>query len=246
MNRIANLGVAVIALALGACATVPENQRVAHDPWEPFNRTMYTVNSGFDKATLRPLAKGYRAVTPSPVRKGFTNFFKNLSTPRSVLNNFLQGKPRQGFSETGRFLLNSTIGIGGVFDVATAGGMDEYPEDFGQTLAVWGVPDGPYVVLPFFGPKTLRGAVAVPFDMVASPLFHYDNSSVRDKLRIMRTIDLRYRLLSTDSLLEESKNPYLTLRESYLQNREYEIYDGEPPEEDDEFFDELFEDEEDY
>lgn len=246
MNRIAKMLVAAVALSLGACATVPESQRVEHDPWEPFNRTLYSFNNGLDSVTTKPLAKGYRAITPSPIRKGFTNFFKNLTTPRSILNNFLQGKPGRGFSETGRFLLNSTVGIGGIFDVATAGGMEEYQEDFGQTLAVWGVPDGPYVMIPLFGPKTLRGTVALPFDIVAGPLYDYRNSSVRDKLTVMRIVELRYRLLATDKIIEESKNPYLTLRESYLQNREYEIYDGEPPEEEDEFFDELFEDEEDY
>lgn len=246
MNRIAKLGLAVVAMSLGACASVPENQRVEHDPWEPFNRTMYSFNNGLDMVTTKPLAKGYRAITPSPIRKGFTNFFKNLTTPRSILSNFLQGKPGRGFSETGRFLLNSTIGVGGFIDVATAGGMEEYPEDFGQTLAVWGVPEGPYVMVPFFGPKTLRGTVALPFDFVAGPLYDYRNSSVRDKLTVMRVIELRYRLLATDKIIEESKNPYLTLRESYLQNRQYEIYDGDPPEEEDEFFDELFEDEEDY
>jgi phospholipid-binding lipoprotein MlaA len=246
MNRIARIGIVVVALSLGACASVPEQQRVDHDPWEPFNRTMHSFNDGLDKVTLRPLAKGYQAITPGPVRKGFSNFFQNLTTPRSILNNFLQGKPSRAFSETGRFILNSTVGIGGIFDVAPAGGMDEYPEDFGQTLAVWGVPDGPYVVVPVFGPRTLRGVAAMPFDIVASPLYHYENSSVRDKLRVMRLIDLRYRLLATDKLLEDSKNPYLTLRESFLQNRKYEIFDGEPPEEEDEFFDELFDDEEDY
>lgn len=235
-----------MALSLGACATVPENQRADHDPWEPFNRTMYSFNDGVDSVTTEPLAKGYRAVTPSPVRKGFTNFFKNLTTPRSILNNFLQGKPGRGFSETGRFVLNSTVGIGGIFDVATAGGMEEYQEDFGQTLAVWGVPDGPYIVVPIFGPKTLRDALALPLDFVADPLYQYENTSVRDKLTVMRIIDLRYRLLATDAIIEDSKNPYLTMRESYLQNREYEIHDGEPPEDEDEFFDELFEDEEGY
>ena len=224
---------------------MPKEQRVEHDPWEPLNRSIYAFNTGFDNVTTKPLAKGYRAIMPSPVRKGFTNFFKNLTTPRSILNNFLQGKPGRGFSETGRFLLNSTIGIGGFIDVATAGGMEEYREDFGQTFAVWGVPDGPYVMLPFLGPQTLRDTIAYPLDIVAGPLYDYRNSSIRDKLTVMRIIELRYRLLATDDFLNQSKDPYITLRESYLQNREYEIYDGEPPE-DDEFFDEFLEDDEDY
>ena len=163
-------------------------------------------------------------------------------TPRSSLNNFLQGKPAHGFSELGRFLFNSTLGIGGIFDVATASGMEEYPEDFGQTAAVWGMHDGPYVVLPILGPRTLRDAVFLPLDILADPLVHYENTSVRDKLYGIGIIDLRYRLLAAEKLLQDSKDPYLTVRESYLQNREYQVYDGEPPE-DDEFFDEFLDEE---
>jgi phospholipid-binding lipoprotein MlaA len=178
------------------------------------------------------------------VRKGVTNFFRNLGKPASALNNVLQGKPANGFSELVRFLVNSTIGIGGLIDVATASGMDDFPEDFGQTAAVWGVSDGPYVMLPLLGPKTLRDAVFLPLDIVADPLFHYNNSSVRDPLYGLRLIDLRYRLMAIEKLLDDSKDAYVTVRESYLQNREFEIYDGEPPEDDffDEFFDEEFED----
>jgi phospholipid-binding lipoprotein MlaA len=119
--------------------------------------------------------------------------------------------------------------------------MEEYQEDFGQTLAVWGVPDGPYVMLPLLGPQTLRDAVMLPFDMAADPLYYYESGSLRQNLIILRIIDLRYRVLPADQLLEDSKDPYLTLRESYLQNREYEIYDGAPPV-DDEFFDEFLDD----
>ena len=195
-----------------------------------------------DKATTRPLARGYRKIIPGPVRKGVSNFFRNLTTPSSVVNNFLQGKPARGFSEFGRFLFNSTLGLAGLIDVATAGGMEEYREDFGQTAAVWGVPDGPFIMLPILGPQTLRDALLMPLDIIADPLYHYDNSSVRDKLTIVRLIDLRYRLLATDKLLADSKDPYVTIRESYLQNREYEIYDGDPPEDDD-FFDDFLEEE---
>ena len=126
--------------------------------------------------------------------------------------------------------------------MASAGGMAEYPEDFGQTAAVWGVPDGPFVTLPLLGPQTLRGALLLPLDIAADPLYHYEVTSVRDPLIALRLIDLRYRLLPTDTLLEKSRDPYLTLRESFLQNREYEIHDGDPPE-DDEFFDEYYDDE---
>ena len=230
----------LLASLLGACASVPPEQRTDSDPWEPLNRPIYSVNTAFDKVTLKLLAKGYEKVLPRPVRTGVTNFMKNLVTPRSAVNNFLQGKPAYGFTELGRFVLNSTIGIGGLFDVATATGLEAHREDFGQTAAVWGVPDGPYVMLPFLGPQTLRDAVLLPIDIASSLLYHYDNSSVRDKLYILRAIELRERLFAVDKLLEDSKDRYITVRESYLQNREYQVYDGDPPE-DDEFFDEFLE-----
>jgi len=204
------------------------------------NRPIFIVNLNFDKVTTKPLAKGYRKIIPGPVRKGISNFFNNLVAPRSAINNFLQGKPGRGVSEIGRFVINSTIGVGGLIDIATPSGLEEYREDFGQTAAVWGVPDGPYVMLPFLGPHTLRDAILTPVNIVVDPLFQYHNSSVRDKLYLLRLIDLRYRLLTADKFLDDSKDKYVTTRESYLQNREYEVYDGDPPEDDD-FFDEFLE-----
>ncbi len=233
---------ALCVVLLGGCASVPEDARSEADPWEPANRPIYAFNRGLDTVTTKPLAKGYEKVVPKPVRKSITNFFKNLRTPGSSINNFLQGKPKRGFTELARFVFNSTIGVGGLFDVATAGGIEENFEDIGQTAAVWGVPDGPYVMIPILGPSTLRDAVLWPLFIVSSPLYHYDNTSVRDKLYILRAIEVRQRLLVLEKQLEESQDPYITLRESYLQNRQFEIYDGEPPE-DDEFFDEFFEDE---
>ncbi len=234
--------VAVAALVLSGCTTVPADQKIESDPWESMNRSLFSLSTNVDKVTTRPLAQGYKKVVPRPVRRSVSNFFHNLTTPHSALNNFLQGKPRNGFSEIGRFLFNSTLGIGGLFDVATAGGMEEYDEDFGQTAAVWGIPDGPYVMLPFLGPRTLRDAVLLPLDMMADPIFHYKNTSARDKLVVLGIIDLRYRLLPTDKFLNDSKDPYVTLRESYLQNREFEVYDGDPPVDED-FFDEFLEEE---
>lgn len=235
---------ALCALLLGGCASVPEDARSEADPWEPMNRPLFAFNRGLDKATTKPLAKGYEKVLPQPVRTGISNFFRNLRTPASSINNFLQGKPKRGFSELGRFVFNSTLGVGGIFDIATAGGIESYKEDFGQTAAVWGVPDGPYVMIPLLGPSTLRDGLLFPLSLITDPLYHYDNTSVRDKLVVLRVIETRARLLPLESTLEESKDPYLTLRESYLQNREFEIYDGEPPE-DDEFYDEFLEEDDD-
>ena len=231
----------LLASLLGACASVPAEQRTDSDPWEQLNRTLYSVNTGIDKVSLRPLAKGYDKVMPRPVRSSVSHFMDNLVTPASAVNNFLQGKPANGFTELARFVFNSTLGIGGLFDVAAAGGIEAHSEDFGQTAAVWGVPSGPYVMLPFLGPSTLRDAVMLPLDILSNPLYHYEVTSVRDKLYALRLIDLRYRLLPVDKLLEGSKDKYITTRESFLQNRRYEVYDGYPPE-DDAFLDEFLED----
>ena len=241
-----NLFAAAAVALLSGCASTPadvDDSRVAYDPAESLNRGIYKFNDGLDRVTTKPLARGYQAITPSPVRRGIGNFFHNLTVPRSALNNFLQGKPDRGLDDVARLLLNSTIGIGGLFDFASYAGLERYDEDFGQTLAVWGVPDGPFVTLPILGPRTLRDAFTEPLDMFAYPLYHYDNSSVRDPLVVLRIIDLREGLLSAEELLKDSKDPYVTIRESYLQNRRYEIFDGEPPVDDDDLYDELFDNE---
>lgn len=226
------------AVAACLCACASGDTRVAHDPLEPLNRGIYEFNDVMDRALLKPVARGYKKIVPSILRRGVTNFSDNLATPGSALNNFLQGKPARGFDDLARFLFNSTIGIGGLIDVASSGGLEEYNEDFGQTLAVWGVPIGPYIVMPFRGPGTLRDAFAMPVDIWTDPLYHYDDSSVRDKVYVLRIINLRSRLLTADSLIEDSKDPYITIRESYLQNRNYVIHDGDPPVDED-FYDDF-------
>lgn len=225
-----------VAVLLAGCAS--SASRVDHDPWEPVNRGIYRFNDVGDRVLIKPVAKAYKKVVPQFMRRGVSNFSDNLGTPRSALNNFLQGKPKRGFDDIARFLFNSTLGVGGLVDIASAGGLEEYDEDFGQTFAVWGVPDGPYLVLPFMGPSTLRDAFGRPLDVLADPLYHYENSSVRDPLYVLRIIDLRTRLLSAESLLEDSQDPYITLRESYLQNRNYVIHDGDPAVDDD-FYDDF-------
>ena len=229
---------------LSGCATTEpadeESARVEYDPFENWNRKVHSLNMKFDKYALRPAARGYKKVVPAPIRRGITNFFSNLTTPRSALNNFLQGKPKRGFSELGRFVFNSTIGLAGFIDVASAGGMERYDEDFSETLAVWGVPDGPYIVLPFWGPNMGADVVALPVDYYSDLWTHYDNSSVRSKVWGLRLVDLRYRLLSADAILEDSPDPYVAVREAFMQNRTFRIYDGEPPSDEDEYEDELF------
>lgn len=252
MNPLRSLRPALAAALLAAlaatsgCAANGNSVRTAPetDPWEPTNRSIYAINDTVDRYTLKPIARGYRTVVPSVVRTGVSNFSNNLSTPASAFNNLLQGKPIRSLSDVTRFVINTTIGIGGLFDPAAAGGLERYNEDFGQTLAVWGVPDGPFVVLPIVGPSTLRDAVAFPVNWVTDVQFWIDESSVRDKINGLRLVDLRHRLLPADRFLEESKDPYVTLRESYLQNRRFEIYDGDPPVDDD--FYEDFDDFEDF
>ncbi len=248
MRRLPLILVISISVILGACAgptstARSENtaDRSAGDPWEPLNRGIYAVNNGLDKAALKPVAKGYRKVLPAFVRRGVGNFYANLRTPLTIINQVLQGKGRAAFSDTGRFLLNSTVGIGGLFDPATPAGLEEHREDFGQTLATWGVPDGPFVMVPLLGPRTLRDALAIPLNFLGQPLYHYDNTSVRDKLWGLEAIDVRARLLAADTFLEDSFDPYVTIRGAYQQNRNFLIYDGEPPEEYDEFLDESLE-----
>ncbi|MCH7821793.1 MAG: VacJ family lipoprotein [Proteobacteria bacterium] len=238
------LALLLIAGQLAACATNPQNDdespSAEYDPWEPMNRKVYGLNVAIDTISTRPIAKAYKKVMPPFARRSVSNVFDNLTTPRSALNNFLQGKPARGFNEIGRFLFNSTIGIGGLIDIATLGGMERYDEDFSQTFAVWGLPEGPYIMLPIFGPHSLLDAVSLPINIYSNLQVHIDDTSLRDKLYGLRLIDARQRLLAAGKLLDDSQNPYITIRESYLQNREYKIYDGDPPLED---FYEFFDDE---
>lgn len=245
LNR--TLFVLCSVLALGACASQSVNDaaRSAADPWEPVNRPIYAFNHGLDTVLLRPLAKGYEFILPQFVRTGIGNFSTNLRTPLGGINNLLQGKGSAAASDLGRFLLNSSVGVLGLFDVATKAGLEKHTEDFGQTLAVWGVPAGPFLTLPFFGPSTLRDATAMPLNIAADPLLYYKESSVRDKIYFVRLIDLRQRLFAAEALIKESPDRYVTLRESYLQRRQYLIYDGDPPIDDD-FYDDFIDDDEDF
>jgi len=225
----------LITMSLAACATT-ENP----DPLEKFNRAMFTVNRVGDKIIYKPFGKAYKAIVPSFARKGVNNFFDNLMTPRSSVNNFLQGKPGRGFSELARFVFNSTIGVGGLFNIAAAGDLERYDEDFSQTLAVWGIPEGPYVVIPIWGPRSLLSTAALPVDFRSDLQNHFSNTGTRDKLYVLRVIDARSRLLTTEAILMKSHDPYIAFREAFLQNRQFNIYDGDPPiEEEIYFFDEA-------
>jgi phospholipid-binding lipoprotein MlaA len=238
ITTIVLLCVVVIAGCAPTGTVSPPDQRAPSDPWEPVNRRIDNFNTTFDKATLKPIAKGYRKVLPNFARRGVSNFFENLGTPGVAINNVLQGKPGAGLNDLGRFVFNSTLGVAGLFDIATPMGLPAHDEDFGQTLAVWGVGSGPYFVIPFLGPSTVRDALTIPLDRASNPLYWYEERSVRDKLTVLQVIDLRARLLNAEGFLENSNDAYITLRESYLQNRNYKIHDGNPPIEDD-FYDDF-------
>jgi phospholipid-binding lipoprotein MlaA len=234
--------VLVAALAAG-CAGVPARELPpTPDRIERVNRGIDGFNRKVDRHFLRPIARGYEKVLPRVVRKGIGNFFDNLGEPVNFVGNMLQGKFAAAGKDVGRFLFNSTAGIGGLFDLATPAGMPRSDEDFGQTFAVWGIPSGPYLVLPFFGPTTLRDGFGDVLDIPADLLYSIEERSVRDKLVALDVIDTRTRFLGADDAYYDALDPYVFLRESYLQHRTYVIYDGDPPLED--FPEDELEDEE--
>ena len=197
------------------------------DPFEPVNRQIYKFNDVTDRYVLRPVAKGYKWVTPDPVEVGVSNFFDNVTYPVTIVNDFLQGKFKQGFSDTGRLLVNSTVGLLGFFDVATGMGLERHNEDFGQTFAKWGFASGPYLVVPLFGPRTVRSGIGDLANIQVNPLVQYNNTSIRDKLLILWTIDTRAALIGPDELVREAFDPYLFVRDAYIQNREFLANDGD-------------------
>ncbi len=235
-------------LLVSGCATsipaAPPEERAEYDPWEPLNRRISSFNDSVDRVTLKPLAKGYETIFPRFARTGINNFFNNLRTPLHIVNNLLQGKVIRSVSETGRFIVNSSVGIGGLIDAGTAMGFETYREDFDQTFAVWGISDGPYFVVPFLGPSTVRGAFSIPFDSAADPIFYIDHDRTRLTVKFLDLVNTRQQLFAAEALIENSYDRYLAIRESYLQNREFLIYDGDPPVDDD-FYDDFedFEDE---
>jgi phospholipid-binding lipoprotein MlaA len=221
--------VAFMAVAIGSlagCATTADNPK---DPYESFNRAMFTVNEGID-LVAKPVAEGYDAAAPLPVKAGIGNFFGNIYDVWTAANNFLQGKGGQGFSDVGRVLINTTVGIGGVFDVASEMGLEKHAEDFGQTLGTWGVGEGPYFYWPIIGPRTTRDSFGWLVDTYADPVWYVDHIGLRNSLVGVRFIDLRASLLPTDKVVEQAAfDKYNYIRDAYLQNRRSEIRDGQAP-----------------
>ena len=196
-----------------------------NDPWEGFNRAMFSFNEGLDRAIIKPVAQGYRYVMPDFAEKGVHNFFENISDVKTFVNNILQGKPKEASQDLGRVIVNTTIGIGGLFDVATALEIPKHDEDFGQTFGVWGVDSGPYLVLPLFGPSTLRDGISRVPDMMIDPLQEIADDDLYTGLQVLRVIDLRASLLDAERVI--SGDRYTFIRDAYLQRREFEINDGQ-------------------
>ncbi|MFM7625668.1 MAG: VacJ family lipoprotein [Gammaproteobacteria bacterium] len=222
----------LVTLVLAGCATVPEASRDRRDPLESVNRSVYAFNDGIDKAVLRPVARGYKKVVPTPVQTGVSNFFANAKYPVTLVNNLLQGKFTAALSDTARFTLNTTFGLGGLLDPATAAGLDVNDEDFGQTLGKWGVPPGPYLVLPLLGPYTVRDGIGSLADDFAEPRAYLEDDSTRWELWAADKFERRVRLLEADAVLDRAGDPYTFVRSAYLQRREYLVRDGDVPAED--------------
>lgn len=207
---------------------VPAQAPVSYDPWEKFNRKVHRFNNAVDRTVARPLARAYTTVVPRPVRLGVSNFFDNLRQPLTMVNQLLQGHPRDAGQTFGRFVLNSTLGIGGIFDPASDLKMKRRSEDFGQTLGTWGWRRSRYVELPFFGPRTVRDVLGLAGDMPLSPVRQIEDDKTRIFLQGLNLVDTRAQLLSLDSLREGAVDDYALVRDSWLQRRNYQIESNRP------------------
>lgn len=244
-------GIQLIVLSLVmsflvGCASIPEGQpRSKKDPWELVNRNVFSFNESLDKYAIKPITKVYEFIFPVYVRERFSNVFANVGDVYTAVNQLLQGKPKTAVEDLTRVIVNTTFGIGGIFDVATEAGLEKHSEDFGQTFGVWGIKDGPYMMLPLLGPSNVRDTVGWAFDIQTDILLTYiDNIPVRNAITGIRIVDQRSKYLSSTSLLGEAAfDKYTFIRDAYIQRRRNRIYDGNPPliDEDDDIPDEMLE-----
>lgn len=242
--RAAALAIAlVIGLGAGGCAsTAPRDTAAADgepvravrnvDPFERFNRDVFAFNEALDNDFFKPFARFYDAYTPRVIRLIVGNVLSNFLDPYIALNNLLQGKPADAASDMGRFLLNSTFGFFGFGDPASEIGLVKHREDFGQTLGVWGVPAGPYLMLPFFGPSSLRDGIGLAVDLNVNVTDRISQVRLRNTLTGFGLVESRVRLLPAERLLADALDRYLLVRDGYLQRRRSQVYDGNPPDED--------------
>jgi phospholipid-binding lipoprotein MlaA len=218
----------LLALALSGCASF--RAAAPGDPLEPVNRGIYSFNSTFDHYLFRPIAKGYDAVMPAPVKQGVSNVFQNMADAQSVVNSALQGKAAKAGDDLGRVIINTTLGLGGLFDHASAMGIERGNEDFGQTLGHWGIGPGPYLVLPFLGPSSVRDFGGRLVDSQTDPLGYVSSVPARNTLQGLRVVDTRVSLFPFDQLLAQAAlDRYTFTRSAYLQRRESLVLDGKRP-----------------
>jgi phospholipid-binding lipoprotein MlaA len=214
--------IACLSLITG-CASGPQANPT--DPLEPFNRQMFALNEGVDQAVLKPVAQGYRAVTPQPVRAGVTNFFNNLQDLWSAVNGVLQLRPTVAADNFMRFGVNTVFGLGGVLNVAGEMGIERQSEDFGKTLGRWGVPSGPYLVFPLFGPSTLRDSTTIVLENKFDPVSNMNDIGARNSATVVRLVNTRSNLLRLGDLLDDvALDKYSFTRDAFLQRRRAEIY----------------------
>jgi len=221
-----------VLILLSGCSYQNELINDPIDPLENSNRSIYTFNENLDEAILEPAADGYDYITPNFLQKGFNNFFDNINYPVTIINQVLQGNIEESLQDTLRFTINSSIGILGLFDPASRMGLTEHDEDFGQTLAVWGVKEGPYLMLPFFGPKTLRSLTGDLADVLFNPLLNIDDTNLKIKTNLISILQDRSDLSTLEEELDNSFDPYQYIKDSYIQNRKYKIYNGNITEDD--------------
>jgi phospholipid-binding lipoprotein MlaA len=233
-SKIKGVVLLVATIALVGCASIPAGVEPSpHDPWESFNRSVFEFNEGLDAYLLKPVVAGYRFILPEFVRQGIYNFFSNYSDIYTALFNLLQGRLDYAFNDLMRVAVNTTMGLGGLLDLATPGGLEKHKEDWGQTLGVWGVPAGPYVVLPFFGPSNVRDAFGTVADLESDYLFRFlPDVALRNSVTGLRVVNARNTYYEAGDLLDGAAiDKYSFMRDAYIQRREYQINEGREGEE---------------
>ena len=229
MRNLRVLALALATLVLSGCAPYSGNSMSdSNDPWQTVNRPVFAVNDAFDQALFKPLAKGYNAITPQLVKTGVTNFFSNLNEIDNALNNLFQGKPNQFGTSIGRLAINSTIGLAGIIDVASHMGLTHAPEDLGQTFGALGAGAGPYVVLPLLGSSSIRDMPGRILSMYLNPLAWLDDVSFRNIMIGVNAVDSRSNLFTKEDIASEiSDDKYTLYKDAYLEQREFDIADGD-------------------
>lgn len=224
-----------VGVVLASWALLSAGQALADDPRDPlegFNRAVFAFNEGLDAVLIRPVAKGYETLLPSPVRVGVSNFYNNIGDLFISVNNLLQGKPVDAVGDAARFAFNSTFGMAGFLDIASEMGIEKHEEDFGQTFGRWGAGPGPYLVLPIYGPRNVRDTAGLVLDVAFDPVSDAGHVPTRNSLTALRLVNERANLLPADKIIEEAAlDKYSYIRDAYLQRRRSLVHDGRPPRE---------------